>query len=94
MLCSRQNQPERNQAMPKCMQCNDTGVIETGNNDIPCDCPAGNSALFNTTGVDGSVTGAELRRHFWPDSPEPISTGTSRGSDRIQASSLPGRINE
>ncbi|MEK7173257.1 MAG: hypothetical protein AAB740_04785, partial [Patescibacteria group bacterium] len=40
----------------KCTKCNDTGVIETGNNDLPCDCPAGDEALFNEMGVIGPVT--------------------------------------
>ena len=33
---------------PICSKCNDTGVIVTGNNDLPCTCPAGNTAKFNT----------------------------------------------
>lgn len=45
--------------MAICPKCNDTGVIETGNNDLPCDCPAGDSPVFNT--VWGEKTGAELR---------------------------------
>ncbi|MBI4121302.1 MAG: hypothetical protein HY457_03550 [Parcubacteria group bacterium] len=73
--------------MPKCIECGDTGVIETGNNDLPCDCPAGATALFNQAGVDGPVTGAELRRHFFNGSPEPIRTG----AQSIPASLLPGR---
>ena len=54
---------------------------------MPCDCPAGETALFNQTGIDGSVTGAEVRRHFLNNSPEPIIPGRSK----IPASSLPGR---
>ncbi len=73
--------------MPKCAMCNDTGIIETGNNDLPCSCPAGATARFNEAGVEGSVTGAEIRRHFLNGSPEPILPG----KDRILASSLPGR---
>lgn len=73
--------------MPPCPKCNDTGVIDTGNNDLPCDCPAGDTALFNQAGVDGPVTGAEIRRHFLNNSPDPISIG----KDNIQASTLPGR---
>lgn len=61
--------------MAKCVKCGDTGVIETGNNDLPCDCPAGDTALFNTAGGDGPVTGKEMRRHFLNDSPEPILPG-------------------
>jgi hypothetical protein len=70
-----------------CKKCNDTGVIETGNNDLPCNCPAGEKALFNQAGVDGPVTGAEIKKHFLNSSPEPIKLG----GDPIPASSLPGR---
>lgn len=73
--------------MPKCAKCNDTGVNETGNNDLPCDCPAGATALFNQAGVKGPVTGEEVRRHFLNGSPEFIRTGRHP----ILASSLPGR---
>lgn len=73
--------------MPRCARCNDTGVWETGNNDLPCECPAGNTALFNISGVEGAVTGSEYRRHFMNDSLEPI----KRGDIPIQASDLPGR---
>jgi len=55
-----------------CEKCKNIGIIVTGNNDLPCDCPAGNKALFNQCGVKGPVTGAELRRHFFNGSPEPI----------------------
>lgn len=47
--------------MPKCKECNDTGVIETGNNDLPCHCSEGDSVLFNVAG-EGQVTGAEIKR--------------------------------
>jgi hypothetical protein len=73
--------------MARCNKCNDTGVIETGNNDLACECPAGNGALFNVAGVEGPITGAESRRHFLNDSPEPIRTRR----EKILASSLPGR---
>jgi len=71
-----------------CRKCNDTGVIETGNNDLPCDCPAGAKAMFNVCGVKGPVTGEEMRRHFLNESPEPL---LRRGGKNILASSLPGR---
>lgn len=71
-----------------CKKCHDTGVWETGNNDLPCDeCDAGDTALFNECGVRGPITGAEVRRHFYNGSPEPIRTGP----DGIDAASLPGR---
>ena len=44
---------------PSCRRCNDRGVIETGNNDLPCDCPAGDMQLFNTE--RGTETGAEIK---------------------------------
>lgn len=47
--------------VPKCSRCGDSGVNETGNNDIPCDCPAGDTALFNDASW-GAVTGKEWRR--------------------------------
>jgi hypothetical protein len=56
-----------------CPKCNDTGVIETGNNDLPCDCPKGDTALFNSAWVKGGpITGAQLKRHFLNNSPERI----------------------
>lgn len=74
--------------MPKCPKCNDTGVIDTGNNDLACDCEAGDTALFNIAGVEGLVTGREAKLHFYNDCLEPIDwpwKGTRT------ASSLPGR---
>lgn len=44
----------------KCTKCGDSGVIETGNNDLPCDCPAGDNAFFNVTG-EGKVSGKDLK---------------------------------
>ena len=73
--------------MAKCLRCNGTGVEETGNNDLPCDCPAGDKSLFNIAGVEGSVTGAEVKRHFLNNSPLPIEVGT----EPFLASTLPGR---
>jgi hypothetical protein len=69
----------------KCNQCNDTGVIETGNNDLPCDCPMGDKASFNSGWVrGGSITGAEVKKHFLNNSPEKI-------EKVIHRSQLPGR---
>ncbi len=72
--------------MAACGKCVN-GVIDTGNNEIPCDCAAGNTALFRIASVDGVVTGAESRRHFHNGSPEPIATS----GGRVSASTLPGR---
>ena len=49
-------------APPACSECKDTGVIETGNNDLPCHCPAGLTAVFNVATGDGmkKMTGAEM----------------------------------
>jgi len=44
-----------------CVDCNGTGVIETGNNDLPCSCSAGNKAIFNVAGR-GQVPGAVLKK--------------------------------
>lgn len=71
--------------MTTCKKCNDTGVIETGNNDLPCDCFAGEIAQFNHAGVAGPISGKQIKRHFLNDSLEPIKTG----SIPIPANSLP-----
>ena len=58
----------------ECTKCGDTGVIETGNNDLPCDCSKGDGALFNSAFVTGGpITGAQVKRHFLNGSLEPIS---------------------
>jgi len=44
---------------PSCRKCGGSGVIETGNNDLPCECPAGDHALFNTGGA--TKTGAQIK---------------------------------
>ena len=52
---------------PKCKTCNDTGIEETGNNDLPCDdCPAGDTAEFNVCVPGGvrSMTGVEVRKTY------------------------------
>jgi hypothetical protein len=61
----------------RCASCNDTGVIETGNNDLPCDCPAGGAARFNVAGV-GNVSGEAVRRHYLNSSPEPRPPAATR----------------
>ena len=43
-----------------CSKCNDTGSIGTGNNDLPCDCPAGDKAKFNVAGR-GQMTGEQIK---------------------------------
>lgn len=55
--CGCQSRREKS----KCKKCKN-GVIETGNNDLPCDCPLGDTALFNVAGINGPVTGAEIKR--------------------------------
>jgi hypothetical protein len=70
-----------------CSKCNGTGSIETGNNDLPCDCRAGNSSQFNVAGVKGTVTGAEVKRHFLKDSPHRL----PRKKGNLNAEDLPGR---
>lgn len=46
-----------------CNRCRDKGVIETGNNDLPCPCPAGDTALFNVceVGFTGQKTGKQIK---------------------------------
>lgn len=73
--------------MSKCEKCNGTGTIDTGNNELPCDCEAGNTAMFSVAGVDGNVTGEEIKLFFLNDSPLEMKLG----KDRIPASSLPTR---
>lgn len=72
---------------PTCSKCGDTGSIDTGNNDLPCDCPAGETAKFNQAGVRGPVTGREVKQHFLNDSPKPILLGR----EGMEATALPGR---
>ncbi len=82
--CTFHHLTRRAFTMPNCLKCDDTGVIETGNNDLPCDCSAGNTAIFNDADVDGPVTGAEIKRHLLIGSPEPI-------EGPVVAADLPGR---
>lgn len=63
--------------MQTCEQCGDTGIIDTGNNDLPCDCAAGDTARFNVAGV-GNVSGQEVKQHYLNNSPEPRQTWPSR----------------
>jgi hypothetical protein len=46
-----------------CPECKDTGVVDTGNNDFPCKCPAGKKAIFNVAGR-GQMTGAEIDEEY------------------------------
>ncbi len=46
---------------PTCRDCNGTGVIDTGNNELPCSCPAGDRATFNVAGR-GQVSGSTLKQ--------------------------------
>ncbi len=48
------------QQVGQCPTCADTGRTGNGNNDWPCDCPAGDAVVFNTP--DGPLTGKDLRR--------------------------------
>jgi CheY-like chemotaxis protein len=64
--------------MTLCVKCSDSGVIDTGNNDLPCECPAGDTAVFYEACV-GSVTGAEIRKHYYNGSPEPLDRVPNRG---------------
>lgn len=46
---------------PKCKDCNDTGSVEAGDNDLPCHCRKGDTASFNVAG-EGQKSGAEIKR--------------------------------
>lgn len=46
-------------------------MINTGNNDLPCDCPAGDEAKFNVAGR-GTMLGRDLRRTFTASSNEEL----------------------
>ena len=46
-----------------CRACSGSGVIETGNDDLPCECTAGDEAIFNLAGI-GRVTGREVKLHY------------------------------
>jgi hypothetical protein len=46
----------------RCPDCDGRGIVETGNNDLPCQCPAGDDVKINVAGrglVKGSVLKAE-----------------------------------
>lgn len=47
-----------------CWRCNGTGVVDFGNNDLPCPCPAGRTATFEVfeDGHTRRVTGVELEQ--------------------------------
>ncbi len=47
-----------------CPKCNNTGSIETGTGDLPCDCPFGDTAQFRIAGVGGLVTGREIKQYL------------------------------
>jgi hypothetical protein len=74
-----------------CPKCKDTGVIETGNDGLPgdcppspCDCVIGDKTLFSESLVEGGpVTGAQVKKHLLNDSTEPI-------DHTIQIAELPG----
>ena len=52
-----------------CKHCNDTGVNETGNNDLPCEeCALGATAIFNCTDGHGGhqETGMQVFLEYNP----------------------------
>jgi hypothetical protein len=49
----------RGYATPYCTRCHGSGSIDTGNNDLPCHCAAGDAAIFNSGGRQ--MTGAEIK---------------------------------
>jgi hypothetical protein len=52
--------------------CSGFGRKKVEDDELPCACPAGDTALFTDWNVEGDVTGAEMKRHFMADSPDPI----------------------
>lgn len=47
---------------PACPHCSDSGVVETGNNDLPCEhCPKGDTAVFYVAGQSSPIDGAQLK---------------------------------
>ncbi len=74
-----------------CPRCSNSGVIETGNNDLPCSCSAGDRALFNVTGVRDVVRGDQVKEHLLNDSPQKIHLKGDGQEQQIPASLLPGR---
>lgn len=48
----------------KCPKCGGTGVIETGNNDYPCQCASGDTALFNVSGMNSPVSGKRYKQEL------------------------------
>lgn len=54
--------PEIFRPAPTCPHCSDSGVIETGNNDLPCEhCPAGDRAVFYVAGQPRPLTGVQIK---------------------------------
>lgn len=45
-----------------CTRCSNTGIVKTGNNDLPCNCQAGDKALFSVAGADHPVPGRKVRQ--------------------------------
>lgn len=72
-----------------CDGCSDTGVVETGSNDMPCPCKRGMRTRFIIAGVEGEVSGEEVIRHFLRSSPQPICCVLPLHP--IHAMDLPGR---
>jgi hypothetical protein len=58
-----------------CELCRDTGIWDTGNNELPCpNCPelADRALFYDAHVIGGPVTGREVKRHFLNSSPEPL----------------------
>ena len=58
--------------VPTCDTCKDTGVVKKKEINVPCGCSIGDATLFCYPGVEGAVTGMEIKSHFLEDAPEPI----------------------
>lgn len=58
------SEEKKKKEAPKCERCKDTGRIYINKEDWPCDCRAGDHTLFSVPGVDGGLTGIEMRKYI------------------------------
>ncbi len=67
-----------NLSPPKCRKCRDKGKIVRARSTFPCECPSVLTAEFPFAGIAGPITGAEIKRHFAPNCPQPVFLGLRR----------------
>ena len=61
-----------------CRKCGDTGINDLGNNDEPCECIAGDSAMFNDISY-GNILGKDLKEKLKNSIDHPASYEAIRG---------------